>query len=850
PTPLVEDLQIKVKSLETLIQVSDLLKETAKSNYSSCDTKPMMFSSNLDVMALENGLKKAKEHLTQKNFEEAILACKKVLNLDKNCAEAYTILGNVLQLQGNFEQAKAALKMAQKQATQSKKIALSNTKPCRDVACNISTGNETEILKQAEQDLNDQLFKKAIAQCQQVIAQSPNPGKAYEILGKAFNQLGRLDLAIKAYRNLVKLQPKNAIAYTNLGNLYAVQQQWKWAILAYKKAIALNPNLAVAYRNLAQVLNRMGKQDIAIEYWYQGFSLKPEAVKPKEHLALGSLFLNRGRLLDATICYRRAIWFDPNYAEAHHNLGEVLAAQGQWDEAIAHYQQALQINPKAFETYNSLGKALVVQGRWQEVLTCYHHALELNPRLLMALQNLTQALIYNNQSLQGSHNSNQILQMLAGTFLSGQLQMYPSSSRRELQASDHGDTWTTTAVSVGTSLEESSQYQQALRRLEQGQYQDCIHDCEQLAVSYPQAVSVYWLWGKAWAALGNREKAKHCYQQGIKLQPQQAEGYLKMGEVYAQEGNWKTAIACYQKAIQFQPSAFAYQQLSQGWQTLGNQDNAEDCLYEALRLEPEQISVQDCLQLGDALVARGQQTQAMICYGQALVRDPHLASRHPQLGKTVTKPHLEEQKLLLSLTHPTIAVDHGNKNQSNSTTQKPDPETVEPNPAALLEQADQYLKLAQWQACIEVCRHVIEQKPQSTTKAYRLMAQALQGQGQIAQAQQIYEQLQQLQPEDAEVHEILGDIYAEQEQWEDAIQSYQTTVHLNPNLISVQEALGDIWLDQGQPEKAIACYQQVLERSPELWEVHHKLGDVLWQQGEVEAAVEAYQQAAGLSRLS
>ncbi|WP_072717378.1 tetratricopeptide repeat protein, partial [Planktothrix tepida] len=966
PTPLVEDLQINVKSLETLLQVSDILKETVKSNHSSCDTRPMISSSNLDVTPLENGLQKAKEHLTQKNFEEAILACQKVLKIDLNCAEAYTILGNALQLQGNFEQAQASyqkaiqlqpnlpeplgnlgslyakqqqwelavesyqkalkykpdseklyqnlakvltklnrtveatecwyhayqlqpdlvsaqeqlnlgktllsqekiefaiacfrqalkqepnweeaqltLEKAQQQSIQSQEIFNSNTKPCRDAVC--STGNETEILKQAEQDLNDQLFKKAITQCQQVIAQSPNQGKAYEILGKAFNQLGRLDLAIKAYRKLVKLQPQNAIAYTNLGNLYAKQQQWKWAVLAYKKAIALNPNLAVAYRNLAQVLNRTGKQDIAIEYWYQGFSLKPEAVKPKEHLALGSLFLHRGRLVDAAICYRRAIWFDPNYAEAHHNLGEVLAAQGQWDEAIAHYQQALQINPKAFETYNSLGKAFVVQGRWQEVLSCYHQALEVNPRLLMALQNLTQALIHNHQALQESQTLNPILQMLAGTFLSGQVGMYPSVPRRELQNSDIGETWTTTAVSVSESLTESSQYQQAQKLFEQGQYHDCIDNCEQLLISSPQEVAVYWLLGKAWVALGNGEKAKHCYQQGIKLQPQQAEGYLRMGEVYIQEGNWKTAIACYQKAIQFQPSAFTYQQLSYGWQALGHRDNAEDCLYEALRLEPEKVSVQDCLQLGDALWQRGQRTQGMICYGQALVRDPHRAIRHPQLGERLQQPQSEEHKTLsLSLTNPTVAVYKGKGNEKYAATHKPSPELVEQNQAKLLEQADQYLKLAQWQACIEVCRQVIVQEPQQT-KAYRLMAQALQGQGQIALAQQIYQQLRQLQPEDAEVHEILGDIYAEQKQWEDAIQSYQKTVQLNPNLISVQEALGDIWLDQGQPEKAIACYQQVLQKSPELWEVHHKLGDVLWQQGEVEAAVEAYQQAAGLS---
>lgn len=428
--------------------------------------------------------------------------------------------------------------------------------------------------------------------------------------------------------------------------------------------------------------------------------------------------------------------------------------------------------------------------------------------------------------------------------------MYPSVPRRELQNSDIGETWTTTAVSVSESLTESSQYQQAQKLFEQGQYHDCIHNCEQLLISSPQEVAVYWLLGKAWVALGNGEKAKQCYQRGIKLQPEQAEGYLRMGEVYSQEGNWKTAIACYQKAIQFQPSAFTYQQLSYGWQAIGHQDNAEDCLYEALRLEPEKVSVQDCLQLGDALWQRGQRTQGMICYGQALVRDPHRAIRHPQLGERLQQPQPEEHKTLsLSLTNPTVAVYNGNGNEKYSPTQKSSPDLGERNPTELLEQADQYFKLGQWQACIEVCRQVIAQEPQQT-KAYRLMAQGLQGQGQIAQAQQIYDHLRQLQPEDPEVYEMLGDIYAEQEQWEDAIKYYEIAVQLNPELISVQEALGDIWLRQGQPQKAIACYQQVLQKSPELWEVHYKLGDVLWQQEEVEAAVEAYQQAAELSRIS
>ena len=261
-------------------------------------------------------------------------------------------------------------------------------------------------------------------------------------------------------------------------------------------------------------------------------------------------------------------------------------------------------------------------------------------------------------------------------------------------------------------------------------------------------------------------------------------------------------------------------------------------MYEALRLEPDRVSVQDCLQLGDALWQRGQRTQAIICYGQALVRDPHLAVRHPQLGQRLREPQSQEdQELEMSLTNPAIDIYNMDK-----------PTLIQRDQTELRSQAARNLELSQWETCIQICRQLIQQEPEQP-EAYRLMAQALYNQGEIAPALAVYEQLRQLRPEDPDVYGMLGDIYAEQKQWDAATEYYQTAVQLNPKLTSVQEALGDIWSHQGQCQKAITCYQQVLERSPELWEVHHKLGDVLWQQGELEAAVEAYQQAAELSKV-
>jgi tetratricopeptide (TPR) repeat protein len=325
--------------------------------------------------------------------------------------------------------------------------------------------------------------------------------------------------------------------------------------------------------------------------------------------------------------------------------------------------------------------------------------------------------------------------------------------------------------------------------------------------------------------LGNGEKAKQSYQQGIKLQPQQPEGYLGLGELYDREKNWKLAIACYQKVIQFRPSALVYRRLSQGWQALGNWENVEDCLYEALRLEPEQVSVQDCLQLGDALWEREQRTQAMICYGQALVKDPQQAKHHP---------HWVERLQILN-------TETAEKTIANGYTQNG--KTLHP----LLQEATANLELGQWDVCIEICARLIEQEP-NQADAYHLLAKAWQAQGQVESAKQAYQKaLQLLQPQDPELNAWLGDLYAEQENWQEALHCYQSAVQLDSNFVSVYEALADIQFNQGLYSEAITYYQKALEFDPNSWEIHQKLGDTLRQQGDMKAASIAYQRAAELS---
>ncbi|WP_027250453.1 tetratricopeptide repeat protein [Planktothrix agardhii] len=126
----------------------------------------------------------------------------------------------------------------------------------------------------------------------------------------------------------------------------------------------------------------------------------------------------------------------------------------------------------------------------------------------------------------------------------------------------------------------------------------------------------YWLWGKALRALSQEEEAKQRYEQAINLEPEQINFYFDLGELYIQQQNWQKAIDCYQKMILIQPSVLGYQGLVRAWQALGESKNADDCLYEALCLEPEQFTIEESLQLAERLWQTGQKTQATICYHQ------------------------------------------------------------------------------------------------------------------------------------------------------------------------------------------------------------------------------------------
>jgi tetratricopeptide (TPR) repeat protein len=122
------------------------------------------------------------------------------------------------------------------------------------------------------------------------------------------------DLALQAYREAVKLNPKFSDAYVNMGNVFFNQKKYEEAAPYYRFAIEAEPDKARAYFHLGNTLDEAGSTKEAID------------------------------------CYQKARDLDSSPPDVHYNLAAACEKLEQWREAFHHWTTYLKwdsLSPQA-----------------------------------------------------------------------------------------------------------------------------------------------------------------------------------------------------------------------------------------------------------------------------------------------------------------------------------------------------------------------------------------------------------------------------------------------------------------------------------------------------------------------
>lgn len=180
--------------------------------------------------------------------------------------------------------------------------------------------------------------------------------------------------------NIVDFSHSRAERLYRNGVFHEERGNFEDALRAFQQVVQLNPSHMDAHISLAFGYHRNEQFDEALHHAKIAVSLNPSA---RAHFALGHALLARRDTLAALDEFRTCLALDPDFADARYQIAFAYYLQGDYEVAITEFHRVAQRNPD-WETFFFMGecyrltmrpaeaervfrKALGVAGNWTQV---------------------------------------------------------------------------------------------------------------------------------------------------------------------------------------------------------------------------------------------------------------------------------------------------------------------------------------------------------------------------------------------------------------------------------------------------------------------------------------------------
>jgi tetratricopeptide (TPR) repeat protein len=270
-------------------------------------------------------------------------------------------------------------------------------------------------LQQAEAEIEKKNYTDAEPLLKQVVGRDPKNYQAWFDLGFLYNQLGRPEDSIDAYRKSVDAKQDVFESNLNLGLMLAKanrpdaekylraatrlkpienapqSQEVAWMALGRRLESSDPQQALVAYRSAAVLvpgdpephlvsapLYEKQNQFAEAEHEYQlVLAIDPKSVPAL--IGVAKIYARGNRFTEAGDMLRQVVTQNPGSAPAHVALARVLAADGKTDAAISEFQAALKIDPSDHESQTELAQLYTQAGRSADSQALYKTLLTANP---------------------------------------------------------------------------------------------------------------------------------------------------------------------------------------------------------------------------------------------------------------------------------------------------------------------------------------------------------------------------------------------------------------------------------------------------------------------------------------
>jgi len=225
---------------------------------------------------------------------------------------------------------------------------------------------------------------EAVAVAKDRIASNPNDLEAHQLLGKVYlrslgdNQNAQsndmLQLALKEYETIARLQPNDLETHLLLGQLYSLNHDSAKAEAQFKIAQKIDSNSEDAVLNMARLYTTQGDMQRAIETLN---SVPVDDRTARIEFALGASYDQVRKPKDAAEAYQRALNLDPGNLDSQRGLANALLTEGKLDEAEKQFRLVLAAEPGDVQSEVHLSEIQRRQGHYDEALDTLKKAKEL-----------------------------------------------------------------------------------------------------------------------------------------------------------------------------------------------------------------------------------------------------------------------------------------------------------------------------------------------------------------------------------------------------------------------------------------------------------------------------------------
>ena len=323
-------------------------------------------------------------YFQQRNWHDAISACKNALKLNSENTDAYKIFGNILRIKGRKAEALGIYARA-----------LEINPNSAAIYANLGSFY-------AEQ----KNWRQALDYYQQAVIIEPNLAGAYRSLAKVWEELSEHEQALECLCQAINLEPEqfSASEYFNFGDRLYQQKKLKEASIFYTHGVKLDPQ-ATRLTKLIKMLEELKDWQQAVVFYHKLMSLSnqesPQAClatdKPIKNLLSKSNISKAtpiGQLVTSTpsdavpkllaeprsklaTSVKPKATKQPTSAISWNNLGSSYAQKQQWLKAIGCYHEAIELNPKLSKTYRNLARVYAKLGKKEQAVLSWYEAFHL-----------------------------------------------------------------------------------------------------------------------------------------------------------------------------------------------------------------------------------------------------------------------------------------------------------------------------------------------------------------------------------------------------------------------------------------------------------------------------------------